>query len=713
MKRMMLHTVLIAVMMLAVSGVTTYGQDVKDLKFPKLNPIEIPKVEKLTLDNGMRLYLLVDKSLPVFNVSARINCGTYLDPPDKVGLGDLCGTVMRTGGTEKWTGDEIDEGLAAIGGSVETNVGLTSGSARVNVLSGYIDYGLDVLAEVLRRPVFAQEKIDLAKMQGRTFISRRNDDIGTIARREYQKLIYGAESPYARQTEYATLDAITRDDLVQFHATWFHPENVQMAIWGDFDRDSILAKIKSHFGDWEHGTQEVPPLPKVDYNWRSKVYYINKPDADQSYVRMGHIGGEMTDPDYTDIIVMNSILGGGFGSRLTDEVRTKLGLAYSVGGRYICNFGYPGYFFAVASTKPGSTIQAARAMIKEIKSMQTEPPTKEEMEKGKDGYLNSFVFNFDRRSEVINRMMTYDFYGIPENFLEEEKEGVEKVTPEAVVKAANADLRPDEMIVLVVGNAEKFDEPLESLGLGTPDTVDITIPSGAAATEVVITDETSKKGKDLLAQGVEAQGGKEAFGKITAVHDAGTYSIITPQGEMPISLEETVAFPGKLRQVANFMGRNQYVVINGKTGWKTGRDSLLAVTDVDVAKNAEDEARNTIVIFQHYNDSAMYQPVFDGTGTEGDSKVDYVALLDPDGENICRLAFDNTSHKLITKTWWGETIMGEGNVKEVYSDFKDVDGVLLPMKTETLKDGQKIGVMSYTTYEINPTISKETFARPE
>ncbi|MGD8921936.1 MAG: hypothetical protein PVH24_01715, partial [Candidatus Zixiibacteriota bacterium] len=120
-----------------------------------------------------------------------------------------------------------------------------------------------------------------------------------------------------------------------------------------------------------------------------------------------------------------------------------------------------------------------------------------------------------------------------------------------------------------------------------------------------------------------------------------------------------------------------------------------------------------ILIFQHYNDTAMYQPVFDGTGTEGDTKVDYVALLDPDGENICRLAFDNASHRLIAKMWWGETFMGEGNVKEVYSDFQDVDGVSLPMKSETFKDGQKIGVTSYTTYEINPTISEGTFSKPE
>ena len=168
------------------------AQDVDKLKYPELNKLEVPQVEKITLDNGLRIYLLPDKSLPVFESSARINCGGYLEPLDKIGLASICGAVLRTGGTSKWTGDEIDEALEAIGGSVETFISATSGGANVNVLSDYTDLGLEVLAEVLRRPVFDQDKIDLAKVQERSGISRRNDDPMQIALREYRKVIYGA-----------------------------------------------------------------------------------------------------------------------------------------------------------------------------------------------------------------------------------------------------------------------------------------------------------------------------------------------------------------------------------------------------------------------------------------------------------------------------------------------------------------------------------------
>ncbi len=139
-------------------GLSLNAQDVESLKFPKLNKLKMPDIEKVTLANGMRLYLLEDKSLPLFEISVRVNCGSYLDSPDKIGRASMCGTVMRTGGTEKWTGDEIDEMLEAIGGYVETGIGTVSGSAGVNILSEYTDLGLDVLAEVLRRPVFDEDR---------------------------------------------------------------------------------------------------------------------------------------------------------------------------------------------------------------------------------------------------------------------------------------------------------------------------------------------------------------------------------------------------------------------------------------------------------------------------------------------------------------------------------------------------------------------------
>ncbi len=709
----LMSTIVLGAFLLTLMVAGAWAQDIDKLKFPRLNKLEIPKVDKVTLDNGMKLYFLEDKSLPLFNVRVRMNVGGYLDPFDKVGLASICGTTMRTGGTKKWTGDEIDELLEGIGGSVEIGIDNISGSAGINVLSDYTDLALEILSEVLRHPVFDQDKIDLAKMQERSAISRRNDDPGGIALREWRKLVYGSDSPYARHTEYASIEAITRDDLVGFHKRYVAPENIQMAIIGDFDRKAVTELINKYFADWQRSGVPVPPLPEVNYEWRSKVYYIEKPEAAQSYIRIGHLGGLVTDPDYTAKIVMNSILGGGFGSRLTDAVRTKMGLAYSVGGRYISNMAYPGYFFAVGSTGPENTVKAAREMIKQIRSMQTDLPTEEEMQKGKDGYLNSFVFNFDTRAEVVNRMMTYDFYGLPEDFLQKEKEGVEQVTPEAVLEAARRNLHPDSMIVLVVGNGEAFDEPLEALGLGPVDTIDITIPPAEEESEVVISPESLERGKGLLDQAVTSAGGLENLKKVVSIKRVGTMTIVMGPQEMPVSVTSIEVLPDKRRQEMNVMGRNILSIRNGDVGWNTNpmTGELTEFTTEDIAKDNKEIARNLINILANA-DNPYYQAVYDGVGELGDKAVEWLAIVGDDGETICHLALDASDHSLVGRKYWGETMSGEGILEEQMVEFSIFSGVRLPIKTVVTMGGQKITQLDIKECTINGDIPADTFDKP-
>ncbi len=706
---------LLGVLLVAVMAVAAGAQDVDKIKIPELNPLKIPKVEKITLDNGMRLYLLQDKSLPLFNVTVRLNVGEYLDPADKVGLADICADVMRTGGTAKHSGDEIDEILEGIGGTVETGMDDVQGSAYVNVLSEYTDTGLDILAEVLRTPRFDQDKIDLSKVQARSGISRRNDDVGTIALREYRKLIYGADSPYARTTEYATIDAITRDDLIEFHDTYYRPENVQMAIWGDFDQKALVKKIKALFGDWQRGSAPVPPPPKVDYTWRSKVYYAPKADAAQSYIRIGHIGGVVTDPDYADKIVMNSILGGGFGSRLTNEVRTKLGLAYSAGGRYISNFAYPGYFFAIASTDNSNTVKAARAMLTEIRSMLTTPPTEEEMQKGKDGYLNSFVFNFDSRREVVNRMMTYDFYGLPEDFLQQEKERVEQVTAADVQAAAQRNLHPDSMIVLVAGNADAFDMPLDSLGLGPAEVLDITIPRPESkAAELSINDNTLSQGRAILSAGIEAMGGLDAFKAINTVALKAQMKLSMQGREFAMPYSSWREYPDKDKSEINFMGRSMVELKVGDRAWRTNQVSgqLEELGEEELSKNAEEEARSTIRVFKAFDDP-YYRAVYAGDEKIGETDVEWIALVGVDDKEIARMAFAKDTHMLAAKSYWGQSMTGEGTMVEVYADYQQFAGVTMPMNTQVTMNGDKVMEYDVSEYSVNTPLPEDTFTLPE
>lgn len=440
--------------------------------FSPLNPIKMPKVESVELANGLKLFLVEDHEYPTIDIRAMVHTGSVFESPSKIGLASICGQVLRTGGTTSKTGDEIDKELETMAATVETGIGQGSGYITVSVLKEDIDRALEILADILINPAFREDKIQLAKIMQKTIISRRNDDIGQITRREFRKLIYGKDSPYARHAEYATVDAITREDIVNFYEEYFHPNNIIMTAWGDFDTSEMVGKIKRELEAWKRTKVEIPPLPKVDYEYKYTVNFIDKPDVNQSNIMIGHIGGLLNNPDYPALSVMNSILSF---DRMFNKIRTDEGLAYSVWGVYGAQYQYPGYFSSGAQTKSESTVYAIELMLKEMKRMTEEEVTDKELAKAKDQYLNSFVFNFDSRAKIVNRLMTYAYFGYSLNFMDKVKEGVEKTTKADVLGVAKKYLRPDKVQILVVGKKEDFDKPLSTLG--DVNTIDITIPS--------------------------------------------------------------------------------------------------------------------------------------------------------------------------------------------------------------------------------------------
>jgi zinc protease len=450
-------------------------KDYKNLHYPRLAEIQMPEVKKVTLDNGIKLFLVEDHQLPLINVSAKIRTGSIYEPADKTGLASICGEVMRTGGTKTRTGEQIDETLESIAASVETGIGLDSGSANISVLKEDIDTALEILSDILQNPAFPEDKIELAKIKRRTEISRRNDNPGFIARREYSKMIYGPNSIYARQTEYATINKITRDDLVNFHKQFYYPNNVRLAVWGDFDSDQMIKKIENAFKDWKKGNIVLPPLPDVAYQYKQTVNLVSKDDLNQSNICLGHIGTTMNDPDYFALVLMNRVLGQGFTSRLFKNIRSRMGLAYSISGNYAANYAYPGTFLVACQTKSQATIKAINAMKDEIKRITEEEVTDDELSVAMESFINTFVFNFDTKGKIISRLVDYDYYGYPEDFIFQIRRNVEKVTKKDILQVSQKHLKPDSLQILVIGRPADFDQPLDSLG--SVNKIDVTIPN--------------------------------------------------------------------------------------------------------------------------------------------------------------------------------------------------------------------------------------------
>ncbi|MEB3226709.1 MAG: pitrilysin family protein [Synechococcus sp.] len=466
---------LVTAQLLPSPAIALTPKEYNELEFPPLPEITLPDYERYELENGMVVYLMEDHTLPLVGGSVIIRTGSRLEPADKVGLAGITGTVMRSGGTLNHPADTLNNILEQRAASIETSIGESSGSASFSALKE--DFGLvfDLFAEILQQPAFPQDKLDLAKRQAAGGIARRNDEPDAIASREFDKLIYGANSPYARTVEYSTLDNIDRTDLFNFYRTYIRPDQMILGIVGDIDIEATKAKIAAKFGPWRNPstTPNLTP-PVVNQPAQTGAFLVDQSQLTQSSILIGHQGGRLDNPDYAELSVMNGVING-FGGRLFNEIRSRQGLAYSVYGVWSPRYDYDGQFVAGGSTRSDATVPFITAMKGEIKRLQTEPITPEELAYAKDSILNSFVFNFEDPSQTLSRLMRYEYYGYPDDFIFQYQKEVEATTIEDVQRVAQSYLKPDQLTVLVVGNGAEIKPPLTSLFKDIK-TIDITIP---------------------------------------------------------------------------------------------------------------------------------------------------------------------------------------------------------------------------------------------
>ncbi|HLI62438.1 MAG TPA: pitrilysin family protein [Terriglobales bacterium] len=448
------------------------------IQAPPLPAFTPKEPTRITLSNGMVIFLQPDHELPLISAVARIRGGSVSEPPGKTGLADIYGEVWRTGGTTTLTGDQMDDFLEAHAAKIETDDQNDSTTISLNCLKADFNAVFKMYLDLLHNPAFRPDKIELAKRQAYTAISRRNDNVDDIVHRESLIIAYGKNNPYASVPEYASVAAVTRQDLLNWHQQYVHPNNIIFGITGDFDPKAMEATLRKAFASWPKGPQARQP--EVRFNPpKPGLYFVQKNDINQTTIAMLDLGIERSNPDYYAVTVMNEIFGGGFSSRLFNNLRTVRGLAYSVGGGVGSDWNHPGLTDIEMQTKSASTVEGIQGLNGQIDDLLQHPPTPEELQRAKDDILNSFIFRFDTPEKVLREKMAYEFYHYPLDFLEKYRSGVEKVTAEDVARVAKKYIHKDQLAVLVVGNDAQFGTPLSTLG--PVQKVDIAIPPPPAA----------------------------------------------------------------------------------------------------------------------------------------------------------------------------------------------------------------------------------------
>ena len=682
------------------------------IKAPKLRDIVSPQVTRETLPNGLQVFLVEDHELPLFRLSLIMKAGAYCDPAAQVGLAEITASVLRSGGSQTLPGDRMDEVLEGMGGSIEAGADALGTTISANMLIEDTDKALAMVRDLLLQPAYPDDKLDLELKQWRSSIARRNDDPGDIASREMAKVLYGADHPFARTTEYAHLETIRRDALMDFHRKYYQPQDAFLTVWGDFETAAMLERVRTVLGEWPRGNATYPEMPPVPETVPS-VNLAAKTSVNQSTIRMAHRGTTQKDPDFYALSVMNEILGGGFGSRLFNEVRSTKGLSYGVGSSLGAGLAYPGMFAVSCGTKSETTIEAVNACIAEVRRLKTEPISAAELERAKASILNSHVFNFTSKGQIVNRQMTYVRWGYPPDFLDQYQRGIEGVTLEQVTAAANKYLQPDRFAILVVGNPEKFDAPLSTLG--TVNEIDLTIPEAPATADKALpeaTPETRARAKTLLAAAAKAHGGLATLEKVRFMTEEASMTLSAMGQSLPGKMWRYRSYPGSVRSEFEIMGQRMVQAYNGgtRTGFKIGGGQVSDFEASEI-REAQDEIAQDFLVY--LRDPDAYRPQWIGEAPVDGKPADIILMALPDGETF-KVFVDRATQRVVKQEARGKDLQGAPVAEAIfYDDFRRTpNGLLVPHKITLLHDGQPF-LSAVTTSVSWESIPDDKFKRSD
>lgn len=671
----------------------------KDLKYPPLPPLKVPDPTEITLSNGMKVLLLENHELPLISGAALIRTGNLFDPPNKKGLAGITGEVLRSGGTKTRTGDQLDQDLENVAASIESQIGETNATLSFSCLKENKDQVLSLFRDLLSSPEFRQDKVDLAKTQSRSEISRRNDDADGIAQREFSDIVYGRNTPYGWSIEYADIDNIQRQDLIDFYRRYYFPANITLEVIGDFSTADMQAKLEQILGTWKDTQPSVPAFPKVEEKAAPGVFLASKDDTTQTFFHVGELGGELREKDYPALEVASEILGGGFSSRLFQSVRTKHGWAYNISANWSANYDHPGTFDISGSTQSAHTVDTLKAIDEELEKIRTTEVTDEELQTAKDTVLNGFVFNFDRPSKTINRLMIYQYYGYPKDFIFQYQKVIAAVTKADVLRVAQKYFRTKDLSYVAVGNPKDFGTPLASLGMKVQP-IDLTIPEPKQRASQA--DPASLgKGKALLQRVQQAMGGADKLAAVKDLQFHAGLEVFTPGASMKVKQTNSFITPSTVRQDNELPFLKQSVYSDGSSGWLAGMQGVQNLPP-PVLKQIHGEAFRQIVSLALSDRDANRTVNQVGDGV--------LEISSKDGDSV-RLTVDEKTGLPAKLAYQQSPAEGGTAVEEIYSDWRDVDGIHLPFQWSVMQSGKKFASVTIGDYKINSGLTAETLSQ--
>lgn len=410
---------------------------------------DINPIRKIA-ENGIVVLIMERPSLPIVSVQVLVRAGALYEPSDQAGLANMTASLLEEG-TKRRSSKEIADAVDFIGARLSARGGKDSATVSLKVVKKDVATGFSLLSDILMHPAFASKEVERVRKNILGSILSEKDNPRTVARRAFQKLIFD-QHPYHLPSIglSETVSKIPREALVNFHASYYRPNNTIISIVGDVTEKEAMDLVKTHFGAWERKNIRFPKITPAQAVASKKIELIDK-DLTQATILLGKVGIARNNPDYYPVTVMNYILGGGgFSSRMLKEIRDNQGLVYSVYSYFDASI-FPGPFSVSLQTKNQSANKAIEGALSEIRRIRKEAVTDQELSEAKDYLMGSFPLRLDTTSKLANILTAIEYYDLGFDYFEKYPEYIGKVTKEDVLRVAKKHLDPDRYVLVVVG----------------------------------------------------------------------------------------------------------------------------------------------------------------------------------------------------------------------------------------------------------------------
>jgi predicted Zn-dependent peptidase len=429
--------------------------------------VNLPSIQKRTLSNGLAVWLVEAHEVPVVQVTLVLRAGSGDDPAGKFGTASLTAAMLDEGAGSH-SALEIGDDVEFLGATFSTTSSFDASTVRLNVPVQRLQDALPLLADVTLRPSFTEMELERLRQERLTSLLQARDDPSSIAAMAFARVVFGPTHRYGSGTmgTAATVKALSSGDLNAFHAAYYHPANATLVVVGDVRPDAVLPALEKHFGPWKAAAPVTrrAPVPAAPQLARGQIYIVDKPDSEQSQIRIGWVGVPRATSDYFPLLVLNTVLGGSFTSRLNQNLREEHGYAYGASSGFDMRLS-AGPFVAAAGVQTDKTAEALREFFNELRGIASPVPS-DELAKARNYIALGFPSEFESSGDLSRRLEELIVYQLSDDYFERYVANVRAVSAEAAQKAAATYIQPARFAVVVVGDRKTIEAGIRALNLG-------------------------------------------------------------------------------------------------------------------------------------------------------------------------------------------------------------------------------------------------------